>query len=198
MTTIVGLDTAIKAAGVAIIRHHDDTTTATTHVVGSKGRASDTLAQQARNLTQRRNQILDLIPRDTDLIVIEAPALRLANPGTDRLHALWWFTIAALGQVVPDAHITKIFPGTLKKFTQGGIKGGGNATKTEQEQAIARMWPGVFVKDDNAADALAAASAGAVHMRVPVPFTITEDRRLSIASTDKLKLDWPARPERTR
>lgn len=54
-----------------------------------------------------------------------------------------------------------------------------------------KWWPQTGIDDDNAADALALASLGAIHMRVPVPFPVQEHTRLALA-----KLDLPERPPR--
>lgn len=193
MTTVVGLDPSISGAGIAVIRTADPriamygNVDAYTQVITSRGRASDTMPQQAARLLAMRNAVMDRVPRDADLVMIEGLALGKTNPGTDRLAHLFWLLVSALGQVVPNAHITRVAIPTLKK----AVTDNGKADKRAVQAGVTRWWPGVAMRDDNAADALALASLGAVHMRVPVPFPIQEHTRLALA-----KLDLPDRPAR--
>lgn len=189
MTTVVGLDPSLTGTGVAVITYDPlrGTPIASTHVVTGTGRKSDTLRQQDTRIRKMRNTIMDSIPRDTDLVLIEGLALGAKGTGMDRLTYLNWLLVSATLCALPDAHPLRVPPATLKK----AVTDRGNADKRDMQATVTRWWPGVPMRDDNAADALALASLGAVHMRVPVPFPVQEHTRLALA-----KLDLPERPPR--
>ena len=189
MTCVVGLDTSITGTGIAVVRTSiAGEALAYTDVVRSTGRSSDPLPVRSRRMLTMRNRIMAGLPDGhVDLLVIEGLSFGHNQPGQDRLHHLWWLVIGALGQSRPDTHITVVPPSTAKK----AVTDKGNADKRTMRAAVERWWPQTGIDDDNAADALALASLGAVHMRVPVPFPIQEHTRLALA-----KLDLPERPSR--
>lgn len=186
MTTVVGLDSSLKGFGVAIIT---DDAPAATFVVTSTGKKSDTMQVRAQRMLATRNSVMALIPPDTDLIVIEGLAFASNQFGHDRIVHTWWLVVTAIIQARPGAHITTVAPSSLKKITTGS--GAKDPGKKRMEAAVTRMWPAVPCRDDNARDALALAAIGAVHLRLPVPFIVTEDYRLAMAG-----LDLPERPPR--
>ncbi|MGC5027429.1 hypothetical protein ACLQ3K_21995 [Tsukamurella sp. DT100] len=192
MTTVVGLDPSLAGTGVAVITYDPGRgTIASTHVVTSSGKKSDTRAVQARRTATQRNAVMDSLPREhIDHLVIEGISFGSNQIGHDRIVYLWWLLYAAISQTRPDTPITVVQPSSLKKITTGS--GAKDPGKKRMEAAVTRMWPAVPCRDDNARDALALAAIGAVHLRLPVPFIVTEDYRLAMAG-----LDLPARPERT-
>lgn len=191
MTTVVGLDPSLAGTGVAVITYDPGRgTIASTHVVTSSGKKSDTRAVQARRTATQRNAVMDSLPREhIDHLVIEGISFGSNQIGHDRIVYLWWLLYAAISQTRPDTPITVVQPSSLKKITTGS--GAKDPGKKRMEAAVTRMWPAVPCRDDNARDALALAAIGAVHLRLPVPFIVTEDYRLAMAG-----LDLPERPAR--
>lgn len=183
MTTVVGIDSSLSSTGIAVVRAD----WARTDVVRSTGRQSDPLPVRSRRMLDMRNRIMNHLPEHVDLVVIEGLSYGHNQPGQDRLHHLWWLVVGALGQARPGTHVTACPPSTAKKACTDN----GRATKQQIMSQMRKWWPQTGIDDDNAADALALASLGAIHMRVPVPFPVQEHTRLALA-----KLDLPERPPR--
>lgn len=176
--TVVGLDPSLVSFGVTCLTHGHDPIT---HLATSRGSRTDTWQDRQTRITQHRNNVMRLIPRNTELACIEGPAYsRGADPGAwDRAH-LWWLIIDALTALqIPYAVVPST---TLKKH----ICDRGNAKKAEVVAAIARMWPNLQLPTDDAADAAALATIAAQHCGYPLPFLILERHKLALA-----KIVWP-------
>lgn len=179
--TVVGLDPSLVSFGVTTLTPGHDPHT---HLANSTGHRDDTWQQRQTRITQHRNNVMALIPRNTQLACIEGPAYsRGADPGAwDRAH-LWWLIIDALTALrIPYAVVPST---TLKKH----ICDRGNAKKAEVVAAIARMWPNLQLPTDDAADAAALATIAAQHLGYPLPFLVLERHKLALA-----KIDWPQHP----
>ncbi len=184
--TIAGIDSSLRAAGVAVLATGlDGQLVPTTTTVRSVGRSSDTTADRARRITRQRNGILDRV-RGADIAIIEAPAYSQNSAFSHEISWLWGAVYSGLQHLgIP---VVDVPPTTLKKFACGS----GAAKKVDVAVAVSRMWPNCPAAGDDEYDALALATAGAVHARLPVPFLVLERHRLALA-----KLAWPAPIPRT-
>ncbi|NKU16302.1 hypothetical protein GS928_25035 [Rhodococcus hoagii] len=75
MTTVVGLDPSLTAAGIAVIKHpqHVDTPNVPRLVcVGASGQNGDSLPRGASELQIQAERILRAMPPSVRLVVIEA------------------------------------------------------------------------------------------------------------------------------
>ncbi|WP_282775798.1 crossover junction endodeoxyribonuclease RuvC [Nocardia sp. CC201C] len=177
MTTVVGIDHALGRTGIAIIRDdHDPDLRAVT----STGKSTDTHSARARRMISMRNQIMREIPRDADLIVIEGLSFGHNQPGQDRIHHLWWLIVTACDRI--GLPLASIPPTTMKKWATDN----GQAKKPDVLAAISGMWPGVRLPNNDLADALGCATAGAQHLGMPVRYLVQERHTLALS-----KLVWP-------
>lgn len=177
MTTVVGIDHSLSRTGLAIIRDDADPELIT---VASTGKDTDTRLQRGQRMREMRTAIMDQVPRDTVLAVIEGMSFGHNLPGQDRIHHLWWLLADAFDLLrIPLAVIP---PNTLKKFTTDD----GWADKPKMRAGLSVMWPGLRIPNHDAGDALAAATAGAVHLGMPLLFLVLERHRLALS-----KLEWP-------
>ncbi|GGG04317.1 hypothetical protein GCM10007304_18040 [Rhodococcoides trifolii] len=178
MTTVIGLDLSLVCTGIAhIATNRPDPIV---HLVTSRGHRTDTRATKGARIRDIRNRIMNTIPRNTTLVVLEGISYASNNPGTDERHHLWWLISDALDHL--DIPLAVCPPATLKKF----VCDKGNAPKAAVVAAIARMWPTTELPTDDAADSLGLATIAAQHTKIPLPFPILERHKLALT-----KIDWP-------
>lgn len=142
---VIGIDPSLTGTGIA---YHNHTTT-----VKTKPTAGDLTSRNTRLntiLAALDNAVLGIKPWDfegnTDLVVLETPALTKANAGTTMLNGLFWRIVADLHTL--EIPVTEATPTTLKKFATGK----GNATKPDMRMALYQR-AGIDLKDDNQVDA---------------------------------------------
>ena len=183
--TVVGIDPSLTGTGVAVIR----TTPATDpwpldavqlHTVASKGRRGDTWQQRAARLHQLRNDVMDLVPRDTMLAVMEGPAFSKNDSSTHDRAWYWGKLYDAFTHLQIPIAICP--PATRAKWATDK----GNAGKTDVAIAVAKLWPTTGIRGDDQADALCFASIAAQHLGLPMPYRVLERHKLAIA-----KIAWP-------
>ena len=181
---IVGLDPSLTSTGVAVI--HDDGNgkpDVETHSVQTVGHKGDSYDATCLRVTTIRNRVMQLIPRDADLVLMEGPAF---GSNTGKLVERYWLW-GKLYDALVACQLPKaiIVPTQLKKFVLG--KGSGPGTdKLAVALKVTKMWPGVDLGSDDEADALGLALIGAVHLGGRVPFNVLEHHKLAIA-----KVVWP-------
>lgn len=160
MTTVVGLDPSLTAAGIAILS--DPATADTPNVpkllsVGAGGSNGDTLAQRSIRVGKQFERVMRSMPPGVRLVVIEA------LPFTAPKHAgLFQERCALFHRIVEFLALRKIpvvavSVTTLKLFATGN----GRADKPEVMAAMGELWPHAKIRDDNQSDALALATIGA-------------------------------------
>lgn len=166
MTTVVGIDPSLTDAGIAIIR--DPASAATPNVpelknVGEPGFDGADLIDRSMRVDRQFVRILRAMPQGVRLVVIEEVPRNNPNP---RFASLYQERSALVTQLVVFLHKRKIpvvdvNVKTLKKFATGN----GNAEKSEVIAAMKSLWPHAAINsNDNRSDALALASAGAMHL----------------------------------
>lgn len=177
MTIVCGLDPSLTSTGLAILRTDH---TPRLHTIASTGRKSDSWSQRQARLHTLRNDVMALIPRDTTLAVIEGPSL--ASTGTGQHDRAWYWGKLFDAFTHLRIPVAVCPPTTRAKWATDR----GNAGKADVAVAVARMWPGVEIRGDDQADALAFASIAAQHLHLPVPYRVLERHKLAVA-----KIEWP-------
>ncbi|WP_280244974.1 hypothetical protein [Nocardia abscessus] len=178
MTTVVGVDHSIARTGLAIIRSID--AAPELFSVASTGKDTDSRKARGRRMREMRDAIMDQVPRNTTLAAIEGFAFSKNWPGQDRIHHLWWLLSDAFDLLrIPLAVIP---PNTLKKF----VTDDGSADKSKMRVGLSVMWPGLRIPNHDTGDGLAAATACAQHLGMPMPYLVRERHRLALA-----KVEWP-------
>ncbi|WP_027500822.1 crossover junction endodeoxyribonuclease RuvC [Rhodococcus sp. UNC363MFTsu5.1] len=161
MSTIVGLDPSLTAAGIAVIKQpqHADTPNRPRLVtVGTSGQNGDTLAERSIRVGRQAENILRAMPATVCLVMIEA--LPLMPPKHTKLFqeraALVHRVVEYLAKrriPVVDVSVT-----TVKLWATGD----GHASKTAVLESMQALWPHAAIGDnDNKSDALALATIGA-------------------------------------
>ncbi|MEN3123247.1 crossover junction endodeoxyribonuclease RuvC [Janibacter sp. LM] len=162
MTRVLGIDPSLTGTGLALL-DTDDHLVIPTETITTKGAAGATLAERRDRLERIVDTIvIKAINHDTELAVIETPALSKANTGTSMLNGLWWMLVTRLDAV--DVDVIEVGAGQLKTYATGK----GNASKDAVLLAVARRYPHVDVRDNNQADALVLAAIGARLVGHPV------------------------------
>lgn len=147
---ILGLDLSLTSTGVAIA---DEATNYSAYTVKPKEGGHERLARIVRAVLTEAC--------DADLVVVEGPAFGAKGSAYHQLAGLWWIVTQELwDDSVPYAVVS---PFELKKYATGTTKSDKDAIML----ATARRF-GSFSGDNNAADALWLAAAGAEHLGRPL------------------------------
>lgn len=164
MTTVVGLDPSLTAAGIAILGSPGTTDTPNVPklaTVGVSGSESATLAQRSTRIGDQFERIIRSMPPNVRLVVIEQlpfTAPKFAAKFQERCALYFRLTefLARRGIPVVEVGVT-----TLKKFATGD----GKADKKIMIASMRELWPHAKIRNDNEADALGLATMGAIHLR---------------------------------
>lgn len=177
MATVCGLDLSLTSAGIAILQDGHPTLITS---LGHRSPNGKSYAHRSnRIVSQCRAIMAPLAEHAIDLAVIEGPSYGDNLPSNHDRAGLWWGVFSALrARRVPVAVIP---PPTLKLWATGN----GRAKKHEMT-AAAREWFGLQVRNDDQADAVAAATVGAFWLGDPMPFEV-KDRH-----TNRIEaVEWP-------
>ncbi|MBF6298256.1 hypothetical protein IU459_11960 [Nocardia amamiensis] len=177
MTTVVGIDHSLSDTGIAIIRPDTQPELLT---VSSSGKNTDDRPTRGRRMREMRTAIMDNIPRDTSLAVIEGMSFGHNQPGQDRIHHLWWLISDAFDHL--GLPLAVVPPNTVKKWAADD----GRAKKPAVRAAISEMWRGLRIPNSDTADALCCGTIGAQHLGLPLPYLVLERHRLALS-----KIEWP-------
>ncbi|KJF21941.1 hypothetical protein C7T36_18345 [Rhodococcus sp. AD45-ID] len=173
---VVGIDPSLTGTGIAIIINN----TPQLQTIASRGKRDDTWQQRATRLTDLRNRTMNLIPRNTELAIIEGPAYAAQGSGNHDRAGYWWMLYQALTALkIPTAVCP---PTTRAKWATDK----GNAGKADVAMAIAKHWPETTIRGDDQADALCFATIAAQHLNHPMPYLILERHKLALT-----KIAWP-------
>lgn len=167
MSAVVGLDPSLTAAGIAVIESPLSASTPNVPScvsVGSGGSATDTDAETAIRIRRQAVRVIGTVGKlapKVSLVVIEG--LPRPNPNAPGRHsercALYWEIVAELS--IRKIPVAVCKPTTLKLFGTGD----GKADKRAMVAAARELWPHARIHDDNQADALLLATAGAYRLR---------------------------------
>lgn len=175
MSVVIGVDPSLTCTGVAMLSWHEGTDfpgpSWQTWRARSAALGADVDPSEVLTLTRRRIRIvlreaLALVPARVDMSVVEGPSLgsRTALSKADERAALRWFLI---DQLMARGPVVVVQPKTRALLGSGD----GNADKPKVREAVREAFPDVHVPDDNVADAVALAAAGAYRIGFPVEYT---------------------------
>lgn len=178
MSVVAGLDLSLTSAGICVLTDGHPT------LITSLGHRSP----NGRSYAHRSNRIVSqcraimqpLTDYTLDLAVIEGPSYGDNLPSNHDRAGLWWGVFSALrARRVPVAVIP---PATLKSWATGN----GRAKKHEVKAAT-RVWFGEHrIRNDDQADATAAATVGAFWLGDPMPFEVKVRHHNRIEA-----VEWP-------
>lgn len=183
MSTIVGLDPSLTAAGIVVLV--DGVPKVITHV-GHTGRDGANWRQRSRRVRGQCVAIVNALAAkidlaSIDLVMIEGPeAFDKYGHAFDR-GGLWHGLYGAFDRKGLCVPIAVVNPQTLKLW----FTGNGAASKPDMTNAaMARYREPISTNDE--ADAIALCTAGAYHLGDPIPFQPNE-RQIEALT----KVDWP-------
>lgn len=146
----VGIDPSLTCTGIAVI---DGEGGAVTRRVMSPSIGTTLLARRNR-IRQAVAGVLATIPVRIDVTVIEVPTSRQQFGAQNERTALYWFLV---DQLLARGPVVEVAPSSRAKLATGS----GRAKKNDVVTALRTAFPRCHIPDDNAADALALAWAGA-------------------------------------
>lgn len=169
---VIGIDLSLTATGIS-----DGTRT---WLVKSKGAKTATLLERYHRLGRIHGTLLDGLPQQPALAVVEGPSFGQQRQGGQHDRAgLWWYIVSSLLDL--GVSVAEIPPASLKTYATGK----GNGSKDEVLAAVVRRYPDVEVTDNNTADALVLAAMGLRHLGHPIDdLPLTHLRAMS-------KVAWP-------
>jgi Holliday junction resolvasome RuvABC endonuclease subunit len=173
----VGLDPSLTCTGVAVI---DTEGGVLTRRVVSPNIGSSLLSRRNR-IRKAIEGILASIPARVDVTVIEVPHSRQQFGAQNERVALYWMLV---DQLLARGPVIEVAPAQRAKLATGS----GRATKDEVVAAMRAAFPETRIPDDNVADAVGLAWAGARWAGIPTPDYMPGQEEAFA------RLTWPARP----
>lgn len=174
MSVAVGIDPSLACTGLALID------IATGDITTRRVRTFDagsTLRARRDRLRQAITGILTPIPARIGVTVIETPSHRHQYGAQNERSALFWWLV---DQLVARGPVVEAAPSQRAKLATGN----GRSGKDDVVAAVRAAHPDVHVPDDNVADALALADAGAHWLGASRPYGINQSKVFA-------RLDWP-------
>jgi len=174
--SVVGIDLSLTSTGICLVDG-----SAQTWRIQSKGAKADTVAVRVQRLIDITNRVMDCIPQDVSLVVLEAPSLGQSRQAGEHLRAgLWWHLATSLhlqGHPVAEAP-----PATLKLYATGK----GNSPKDHVLASVIKRYPDVDVDGNDIADATVLAAMGARRLGFPIEESLPQANQAALA-----KINWP-------
>lgn len=168
MSTVVGIDASLTAAGIAVVHHPDVAPTPNKPVVRTLGvdGGGDTLGERGARVGAQARRIWKSLPPAISLVVFER--LPQVRPQASRMYIERGALILQLAEALARRRIpiVEVSPMTIKKWATGD----GTAEKIAVHEAMSELWPHADLwkangkPDDNRSDALALATMGAQHL----------------------------------
>lgn len=172
----VGLDPSLTCTGVAVI---DADGSVLTRRVMSPNIGTSLIARRNR-IRKAIEGILNSIPARVDVTLIEVPNSTKQHGAHGERMALYWWLV---DQMFARGPVVEVAPPSRAKLATGN----GHASKGDVVTFIRTAFPAVRVPDDNVADALGLAWAGARWAGIPTPNYVPAQEEAFA------RLSWPIR-----
>lgn len=190
MSTIVGIDPSLTSCGIAVLG--DESIYAPVVIrsllsVGHPGKNTDGWDDRSDRIVSQTRRVIEYIPRDADLVVIEdLPShVKLLPSFRDRC-VLWGGIYSALR--ARRTPIAVCNPATREKWATGKVVRdlGTKERKARVLAAVREQWPDRRIANDDIADALILAAMGALKLGWTLPFEIKPRHHGGLAA-----IAWP-------
>lgn len=179
MSIIAGIDPSLTSTGIAVlIDGLPELITST----GIKGHDADNYRTRSRRVRAVCRAVIQRLPTQPDLVVIEGPAYGTHLGSAFDRSGLWHGIYAALD--AKHTPIAVVAPQTRSRFATGR----GRAPKADVTAAVHDWWPGYrhLITDSDRADALVLAAIGALRLNQPTPFHAKDRHHQALNA-----IDWP-------
>ncbi|NLP82611.1 crossover junction endodeoxyribonuclease RuvC [Microbacterium sp. CFH 90308] len=171
----VGLDPSLTCTGVAVI---DTEGGALTRRIVSPNLGTTLLARRER-LRRAIAGVLNSVPARVDVTLIEVPNSTKQHGAHGERMALYWWLV---DQMFARGPVVEVAPPSRAKLSTGN----GRAKKGDVVASLRAAFPNAHIPDDNVADALGLAWAGARWAGIPTPAYLPGQEEAHA------RLAWPA------
>ena len=152
---IIGIDPSLTATGIATIdTNHPDHIRIHTETIHST-KTGNTITHRLTRFGTVADTLLDTMPTNLDLAIIEGPAYAAHGAGTWDRAGMWWNIARILHRL--DIPTIEVPPATRCRYATGK----GNAAKDVVMISAVRRYPAADITDNNQADAVILAAIGA-------------------------------------
>lgn len=172
----VGLDPSLTCTGLAIF---DTEGGVVTRRVRTPNIGTSLLARRQR-MRRAIDGVLSNVPARVDVTLIEVPnAAKQHGAHGERMALYWWL----VDQMFARGPVVEVAPKSRAKLATGN----GNAGKDDVVEFVRAAFPDVRIPDDNVADAVGLAWAGARWAGIPTPeYSPMQEEAFA-------RLAWPTR-----
>ena len=181
MSIVFGGDTSLTTSGCALVRFGNGSEAAEPVWETWRARAKKPEVESAeasyRRMRKMLTEILSIVPPRLTLSVIEGPSMAQKHAGlADERAGLRWLLFSQLivrGPVVlvsPNSRQALTGVGTIPRGTSDTVR------KRLVTEAVRSMLPGVHVPDQNVADGVALAAAGARWAGLQLPYSAKQEK----------------------
>lgn len=183
MSTVVGIDPSLTSAGIAVLVDGDPVLLRS---VGFDGHNGASWMDRKNRVTAQALAITRVvIPRQPDLVVIEAPLTQIGTGDAFDRYAL--FLLGLLPLLADEGlPIATVHQATRATWVTGK---GGSKRKAQVFAAIKDEWPKWVTRhlvNDDVGDALVLAAMGATYLGDQIPIAVPEWRRNNLDN-----VAWP-------
>lgn len=192
MTVVVGFDPSLSCSGVAMVEFGpvlDGCSPVEWQTWRARWRngTPTTIAGERRRIRSQLAQMLEHVPAKVDLSVVEATAPNAKHSGkADERGGLRWMLI---DQLLSRGPVALIDPSTRALLATGhGSRSKIGGDKKVVLAMVRSRFAGVQIPDDNVADAVALAEAGAAQFGLPVTYVQAQ-------ISAHAKVAWPVEGE---
>jgi crossover junction endodeoxyribonuclease RuvC len=177
--SILGIDPSLTGTGFARLYLASNGWHGVTWTDGRDGKRNESLAQRDERITTIAGN-LRVDAWSLTAAGIEEPAYGAPGGSTWDRAGLWWRLAHKV--LSHDVSLTQVNTRTVQKFAVGHAHTKKNPVdKADVAMAVAKMWPDVDIRGNNAADALVIASVIAAANDLPVPFPMYEYRQEALS-----------------
>lgn len=183
-THVTGLDLSLTGTGIATIELASGLTSL--HLHGTKGKKGALLPARIERMRNAVAGVIKEVPVGA-FIVIEAPSFGSASTSAHERAGMWWRVVAFLAG--RGHQIASVAPRTRAKYAAGHLPVAKPRSGPNKKEVLAAMradHPTLRLANDNVADGLALAAAGARHLGAPIDPSTRQ--RVEVVAA----IRWPA------
>jgi len=171
VSVVLGVDPSLTCSGVALVEFAGTTSRWETWRARAAKPEVASVAASRRRIRVMLREILALVPPRIDLAVVEGPSFgsRTAMSLADERAGLRWMLI---DQLMARGPVVVVQPRSRALLASGS----GKADKAQVLEAVRELVPGAYIPNDDVADAVALAAAGAHHLGFSLPYSEAQSK----------------------
>lgn len=171
---ILGIDPSLTGTGFARLHLDSNGWHGVTWTDGRDGKRNEPLSMRGERITRIAGN-LRIDAWDVTAAGVEEPAYGAPGGSTWDRAGLWWGLVHKV--LAADVPLIQVNNKHVQVFAVGHAHSKKNPVdKADVAMAVAKMWPDIEIRGNNAADALVIASIVAAVAGLPVPFPMYQYR----------------------